>query len=71
MKHDDARLLEFVRSALPPVVPAASTRDLWPLVVSRGRYRPKLQWLDIGLAAVAAIALWAQPNLILYLAYHF
>lgn len=68
---EDSRLLELLRSAVPPVVPPASSVDRWPLVVRRQREGPGWSWLDAALAAAAAAALLMRPDWLLVLAYHF
>lgn len=67
----DSRVVALLRSAIPPVAPAGPARDMWPLVVSRSQQRPKWSWLDFGLAAGAALALWTRPDLLMLLAYYF
>jgi hypothetical protein len=68
---DDVELAAILRSALPPLSPGERSRDLWPLVMKRSRAGPKWSWLDVGLAAGAATALWMRPELLALLAYHF
>jgi hypothetical protein len=68
---EDARLLAVVRSAIPPVVTAGPSRDLWPLVLKRSQERPTWSWLDVGLAAGVAIVSPIWPDVLLLLAYHF
>ncbi|MBI1876603.1 MAG: hypothetical protein HYS05_22300 [Acidobacteria bacterium] len=60
-----------MRSAVPPVVTAGPSRDLWPLVVKQSQERPEWSWLDVGLAAGVIIALLIWPELLMLLAYHF
>jgi len=67
----DTRLLALLRSAVPPVVTAAPSHDLWPLVVKRGQERSRWWWLDVGLAAGVAIALLIRPDLLIPLTYYF
>lgn len=68
---DDVELVAILRSALPPLTPAEPSRDLWPLVMKQSHARLKWSWLDVGLAAGAATALWMRPELLALLAYHF
>ena len=68
---EDTRLLALLRSAVPPVVSAGPSRDVWSLVVKRSQERPKWSWLDVALAAGGAIALLIRPDLVMLLAYHF
>lgn len=70
MTHDSG-LAALLRSALPPVVTAGRSRDMWPFVVKRGREDRKWSWLDAVLAAAVAIALLIRPDLLTLLAYHF
>ena len=66
---DDTRLLELLRSAVPPVEAPTSSIDRWPLVVKRHRKRTEWSWLDAGLAAVVAATLLARPDWLVFLAY--
>ena len=68
---DDVELAAILRSALPPLIPAAPSRDLWPLIMKQDRAGLKWSWLDVGLAAGAATALWMRPELLALLAFHF
>ena len=67
---EDTRLLTLVRSAVPPVVRRAPSRDLWPCVVKRSQERPKWSWLDVGLVTGVAMVLPIWPDVLLLLAYH-
>ncbi len=67
----DDELILLLRSAVRPVRADAPLRDLWPTVVEGSRKRSSWPWLDIGLAAAAAIALLARRDLFLVLIYHF
>ena len=67
---DDERLARLLRSTLRPVVVPAPSRDLWPSIVSRSRAPVAWSWLDLGVAAVVAIALLVFPNWLSLLAYH-
>ena len=68
---DDLQLAELLRTAMPPVGSRPPARDLWPRLVSRARQRTRWTWLDIGLAAAVAGALFVWPEALLLLAYHF
>jgi hypothetical protein len=68
---EDTRLLDLLRSAVPPVVAPAQSVDRWPSVVKRHRERFEWSWLDAGLAAVVVATLLARPDWLLLLAYHF
>ena len=69
--REDTRLRSLLRSAVPPIVTTAPSRDLWPLVVKRIHGRAKWSWLDAGLAAGAAIALLMRLDWLVLLAYCF
>ena len=68
---EDTRVVALLRSAVPPVVTAGPSRDMWPLLVKRSQERPKWSWFDVGLAAGVSIALLIRPDLLMLLAYHF
>lgn len=68
---DDTRLLVLLRSAVPPVVTAEPSPDLWPRILGRSRERRKWSWLDVGLVAGVVTALMMRPELLMLLAYYF
>ena len=68
---EDTRLLDLLRSAVPPVVASGASIDRWPLVVKRCQERPHWSWLDAGLAAVVVATLLTRPDWLVLLAYHF
>lgn len=68
---DDTKIVALLRSALPPVVTAEPSPDMWPRIVKRSRERQPWSWVDIGLAAAVALALVMRPDLLMLLAYHF
>lgn len=68
---DDTRILDLLRSAVPPVSAAGPLRDMWPPIVERSRDSHQWSWLDVGLGAGIAIALVMRPDLLMLLAYHF
>lgn len=68
---DDTKIVALLRSALPPVVTAEPSPDVWPRIVRRSRERQQWSWVDIGLAAAVAVALLMRPDLLMLLAYHF
>lgn len=68
--NDDDRVLHLLRAALRPANPAGPSRDLWPCVASRIEARVRVSWLDLGLAAVVAVALLMRPGWLWLLAYH-
>ena len=66
----DEQLQELVRASLPPAQTDGPTRDLWPLFASRLEERPRWSYVDLGLAAAAAVALAIFPEWFWLLAYH-
>jgi hypothetical protein len=68
---EDTRLLDLLRSAVPPVVAPAPSIDRWPLVVKRHRERTEWSWMDAGLAAAVVATLLTRPDWLVLLAYHF
>jgi hypothetical protein len=67
----DSHLHAALRSALPPVGTTGPSRDLWPRLVARSQASRTWPWIDIGLAAAAAVTLLLRPDLFVLLAYHF
>jgi len=67
---EEERLARLLRSAFPPTTALVPTRDLWPAVVDHSCARDAWSWIDLGVAAAAALALVLFPNLLLLLAYH-
>lgn len=67
---EDERLESLLREALPATTERAPSRDLWPLIVSRGRGPARWSWLDLGIAAAVAIALLMRPEWLWLMAYH-
>ena len=67
---DDEHLERLLRSALRPTEASASSRDLWPRVVSRCQAPVAWSWLDAGLAAAVVIVLLLFPSWLWLLAYH-
>jgi hypothetical protein len=68
--NDDDRLVQLLRSALPPTGAVGPSRDLWPRVAGRMGARVRVSWLDLALAAVVAAALLIHPAWLRLLAYH-
>jgi hypothetical protein len=68
----DARALELLRAAMPPLTADAPSDDLWPKVrrrLDRGPQRPSsLDWI---LAAAVALLCLLQPSLAGILFLHF
>jgi len=68
--NDDDRLAQMLRAALPPALAAGPSRDLWPRVANRLEAQVRVSWLDLGIAAVVAVALLMRPAWLWLLAYH-
>ena len=68
MNADD-HLEQMLRSAVPPVGPAAPSRDLWPSIVNRGASRGPAV-IDAAIAAVTILALLHYHDWLWLLAYH-
>ena len=67
---DEDRLSQLLRAAFPPAQVQNPRRDLWRLVESRIEEPARWSWVDLGLAAVAAMVLLIFPGSFLLLAYH-
>lgn len=65
------RVRELLKSAMPPSTADEPSRDLWPVVLRQGHRRPAWSWVDLGLAAAAAIAVFSMPDAWFLLACHF
>jgi hypothetical protein len=70
--HDEERIKQLLRQALPPVSEAEPGRDLWPAVLRRINARPAAPpWFDWalagGLVAFAAFVPVSIPVLLYYL----
>ncbi len=68
--NDDELLEKLLRAALESEPEPGPPRDLWPLIVDRGRSSAGLSWLDLGIGAAAAIALLMRPGWLWLLVYH-
>ena len=66
----DEQLQQLLRNAVPSGDEGRPTRDLWPHVAARFEQHPRWSYLDLGLAAAAAVALAAFPQWLWLLAYH-
>ena len=66
----DDRLTELLRAALPPAPDERPAHDLWPAVARRFDRTPRWSYVDLSLAAAAAIALAINPEWLWLLAYH-
>ncbi|OFW11503.1 MAG: hypothetical protein A3H96_00955 [Acidobacteria bacterium RIFCSPLOWO2_02_FULL_67_36] len=67
--NDDARLEQMLRAALPPMEPAAPSRDVWQSIVARGGSR-RPGWIDVAIGAMTILALLRFPGWLWLLAYH-
>ncbi len=67
---NDERLERLVRELLPPADTRGPTRDLWPLIVERGRAPRQWSWLDLGLVAALIATVVVFPRWLLLLVYH-
>ncbi len=70
--HDEDRIKQLLRQALPPVLDAEPGHDLWPAVLRKLDARPASPpWFDWalagGLIAFAAFAPSSIPVLLYYL----
>jgi hypothetical protein len=66
----DKRLQELLRGSMVLADPEEPQRDLWPRMLARFDERPRWSYVDLGLAAAAAIALAVFPEWLWLLAYH-
>ena len=66
----DERLKELLRTAVTTPVADEPARDLWPDVANRFDQRPRWSYVDLGLAAAAAVALTIFPEWFWLLSYH-
>jgi len=67
---EEKRLARLLRSAFPPTAALSPTHDLWPAVVDHSYAKDAWSWIDLGVAAAAALALVLFPNLLWLFAYH-
>jgi hypothetical protein len=73
--HDQDRIQQMIREALPPIQPAEPGRDLWPTLLERLNARPvaalrTVPLLDWALACGLVIFLAAAPMTIPVLLYY-
>lgn len=68
--NDQDLVRHLLKSALPPVPPVTSSRDLWPEVVRRSQRPARWTSVDSSIAAAAVLALLLFPKWIWFLAYH-
>ena len=69
MTHDD-QLRHILRAALPPTQEDAPPHDLWGRIERRVEAPAPWSWVDVGLAAFAALALVFVPGSLMLIAYH-
>ena len=69
---NDDRLQPLLRAAFPPPLEQEPAHDLWRRVEQRmDEPAPwSWSWFDAGLAACAAVALFAVPGSFMLIAYH-
>lgn len=66
----DEHFKRLLGSALPPTDESAAAPDLWPRLSARLERTPPWSYVDLGLAAAAAIAFLIFPEWLWLLAYH-
>ena len=66
-EHDP--VIQLLRAGLPKVADVAPDRDVWPIVVSRGR-AVTWSWFDISVAALVGTVLVMFPDWGMFLAFH-
>ena len=63
-------LRSLLRSALPPVIDRAPTKEVWSSVVHRRSAPSSWPWFDLSVAAGVALALFLVPGWLWLLIYH-
>jgi hypothetical protein len=66
----DEHLRDLLRAALPPSDEGTSARDVWPQLSARFERTTEWSYVDLGLAAAAAVAFLIFPEWLWLLAYH-
>ena len=66
----DDRFKQLLQTAVPPSVDDGPMRDLWPEAAKRFDQTRRWSYIDLGLAAAAAIALTIFPEWFWLLTYH-
>jgi hypothetical protein len=69
IEHDEEGLSRLLRTAIGPVGESPLRRDLWPDVVQRIRYRPRLSRVDGALLAASLVLGPLFPRSVLFLLY--
>jgi hypothetical protein len=66
----DDHLTNLLRSALPPTDDGAAAGDVWPRLSERLDRTTEWSYVDLGLAAAAAVTFLIFPEWLWLLAYH-
>jgi hypothetical protein len=66
----DEHVTHLLRSALPPAGKGVAARDVWPQLMQRLDGATEWSYVDLGLAAAAAVAFLIFPEWLWLLAYH-
>ncbi len=67
---EDERLIDLLRSTLPPIAADLPPRDLWPALLGRDEHRAWGSWADLALAVAVALAFMLFPQSLIVIAYH-
>lgn len=62
--HDEERIRQLLKAALPPIEDAEPPRDLWPAMLRRLDQRSVPPWFDWALAGGLALFAVAFPSTI-------
>lgn len=62
--HDEERIKQLLRQALPPTGDSEPAHDLWPAMLQRLDAKPAPPWFDWALAGGLAVCLAAFPAVI-------
>lgn len=66
----DEHMKDLLRSALPPADHGVAAPDVWPQLSRRLDGATEWSYVDLGLAAAAAVAFLIFPEWLWLLAYH-
>lgn len=66
----DEHVKNLLRSALPPSEDGIAARDVWPRLSERLDRTAEWSYVDLGLAAAAAVTFLIFPEWLWLLAYH-
>jgi hypothetical protein len=62
-EHNDEKLRELLKEAVPPAVELQVTNDLWPQMLRRLDQRDlRVSWIDWFLMGTLVILLWFFPE---------